>query len=31
LVYGGKEAVVQRWVAQLVEQGVDAGSIDGLV
>ena len=31
LVYGGEEAVAQRWVARLVEQGVDAGSIDGLV
>lgn len=31
LVYGGEEAVAQRWVARLVEQGVGAGSMDGLV
>ena len=28
LVYGGEEAVAQRWVTRLVEQGVNTGSMD---
>jgi RecQ family ATP-dependent DNA helicase len=31
LVYGGEEGVVERWIARLVEQGVDGSSIEGLV
>jgi RecQ family ATP-dependent DNA helicase len=31
LVYGGEEGVIERWVTRLVEQGVDASSIEGLV
>ena len=31
LVYGGEEGVVDRWAARLIEQGVDASSIEGLI
>lgn len=31
LVYGGEEGVIERWVTRLVEQGVEASSIEGLV
>ena len=31
LVYGGEEGVIERWVTRLVEQGVDASSIEELV
>ena len=30
MVYGGEEGVVDRWAARLIEQGVDASSIEGL-
>ena len=31
LVYGGEEGVVDQWAARLIEQGVDASSIEGLI
>jgi hypothetical protein len=31
LVRGSKNGVAERWVERLVEQGVDADSIEGLV
>lgn len=31
LLYGGREGVIERWVTRLVEQGVEASSIEGLV
>jgi hypothetical protein len=31
LVYGSEHAVMERWAERLVEQGVDAKSIEGLI